>query len=109
MSNCNTQEDNAKSESSLSVDVCQRGVCTHGGTQPVLTLLKSDWPPTGPFNLMYVMLTLIRSSSVLVQKQGRFEVYEGDAQPPMSPPVGPGQQFMDQNLGSKPTTPEHGV
>ena len=46
---------------------------------------------------------------LLVQKQGRFEVYEGDAQPPMSPPVGPGQQFMDQNLGSKPTTPEHGA
>ena len=45
----------------------------------------------------------------LVQKQGRFEVYEGDAQPPMSPPVGQGQQFMDQNLGSKPTTPDHGV
>ena len=44
----------------------------------------------------------------LVQKQGRFEVYEGDAQPPMSPPVGQGQQFMEQNLGSKPTTPEHG-
>lgn len=43
------------------------------------------------------------------KKQGRFEVYEGDAQPPMSPPVGPGQQFMDQNLGSKPTTPEHGA
>ena len=46
---------------------------------------------------------------LLVQKQGRFEVYEGDAQPPMSPPVGPGQQYMDQNLGSKPTTPEHGA
>jgi len=46
---------------------------------------------------------------VCVQKQGRFEVYEGDAQPPMSPPVGQGQQFMDQNLGSKPTTPEHGA
>lgn len=43
------------------------------------------------------------------KKQGRFEVYEGDAQPPMSPPVGQGQQFMDQNLGSKPTTPDHGV
>lgn len=43
------------------------------------------------------------------KKQGRFEVYEGDAQPPMSPPVGPGQQYMDQNLGSKPTTPEHGT
>lgn len=42
------------------------------------------------------------------KKQGRFEVYEGDAQPPMSPPVGQGQQFMEQNLGSKPTTPEHG-
>ncbi|KAL3152210.1 hypothetical protein ABBQ32_001296 [Trebouxia sp. C0010 RCD-2024] len=41
------------------------------------------------------------------KKQGRFEVYEGDAQPPMSPPVGPGQGYMDQNLGSKPTTPEH--
>ncbi len=47
--------------------------------------------------------------AALVQKQGRFEVYEGDAQPPMSPPVGQGQQFMDQNLGSKPTTPDHGV
>ena len=46
-------------------------------------------------------------SAVAVQKQGRFEVYEGDAQPPMSPPVGQGQGFMDQNLGSKPTTPEH--
>lgn len=43
------------------------------------------------------------------KKQGRFEVYEGDAQPPMSPPVGANAQaLMEQNLGSKPTTPEHG-
>ena len=42
-----------------------------------------------------------------IQKQGRFEVYEGDSQPPMSPPVSQGSQFMDQNLGSKPATPEH--
>ena len=44
----------------------------------------------------------------VLQKQGRFEVYEGDAQPPMSPPVGANAQgLMEQNLGSKPTTPEH--
>lgn len=45
----------------------------------------------------------------VLQKQGRFEVYEGDAQPPMSPPVGANAQaLMEQNLGSKPNTPEHG-
>ena len=33
----------------------------------------------------------------LLQKQGRFEVYEGDAPPPLSPPIGAGAALMEQH------------
>ena len=41
-------------------------------------------------------------SSLTLQKQGRFEVYEGDA-PPLSPPIPNGAALMEKAL--KPATP----
>ncbi|KAK9817257.1 hypothetical protein WJX72_011944 [[Myrmecia] bisecta] len=38
------------------------------------------------------------------KKQGRFEVYEGEAPPPMSPVLGNGVALMEQNV--RPQTPE---
>ena len=80
--------------------------------QPMLepTLHFGSAARTTLYLALYVtaMVHKLEQLLCIMQKQGRFEVYEGDGQPPMSPPVGTNAQaLMEQHLGSKPVTPEH--